>query len=192
MNCRRFQNELHEYVEGSLSAGARAAAERHLAGCSACRQAVHKEQQLAQLISVQLQQDTMSLTLRPDIRNRILKAVEAKSTPPPMPASIADAWNRFFRLAAIPASLLLVAVCLLITHFPSTRRYHVETISSVDDSLRPAIAIQVSYHTPAGKFHREGNFVTDSLSDETVVASGMLRPGGQEPVPQKPEPKTPL
>ena len=32
MNCRRFQNELYEYLDGSLSPGAQAAAERHLAG----------------------------------------------------------------------------------------------------------------------------------------------------------------
>jgi predicted anti-sigma-YlaC factor YlaD len=180
MNCRRFQNELHEYVEGSLSASAQAAAERHLAGCNACRQAVQKEQRLAQFISSRLQQDAMTLTLRPDIRNRILKAAEAKSTPSAAPIFIAEAWKRFFRLAAIPASLLLIAVFLLMTYFPGTRMSHKETISFVDNNLRPAVAIQISYHTLHCQFHREGNLVTDTVSDETVVASGMLRPDSQE------------
>jgi anti-sigma factor RsiW len=192
MNCRRFQNRLHEYVEGSLSASAQAAAGRHLAGCSACRQAVRKEQQLAQFMSSRLQQATMNLTFGLEIRNRILTAFEDKSTPPVVAESIADLWKRFFRLATIPVSLLLVAAFLLITHSPGTRMYHVETISSVDNNLRPAVSIQISYHLPACQFHREGNFVIDSLSDETVVASGMLRPGGQEPLPQKLETKLPL
>jgi hypothetical protein len=192
MNCRRFQNRLYEYVERSLSASTQAAAERHLAGCSVCRQAVRKEQQFAQFMSSQLQQDTITLTLRPEIWNRILTAAEAKSTSPRALESITGLWNRFFRLAAVPVSLLLVVAFLLITHSPDTRIYHVETISSIDHNLRPAVSIQIFYHMPTCKFHREGNLVIDSLSDEAVVVSGMFRPDGQESVPQKQEGKTPL
>jgi anti-sigma factor RsiW len=90
MNCRNFQKRLYEYVEGSLSASAQAAAARHLAGCNVCRQAVRQEQQLAQFMSSRLQRDTMALTLRPDIRNRILTASEAKSSPPAVLESISN------------------------------------------------------------------------------------------------------
>ena len=34
MNCRQFQNDLYEYLEGSLSARAQAAAEAHLVECA--------------------------------------------------------------------------------------------------------------------------------------------------------------
>jgi anti-sigma factor RsiW len=82
MNCERFQNWVYEYVEGSLSAKARAAAERHLAHCGACRQAVRREQHFERLLSERLRHDTETLALRPDALRRILKAVEAESTPP--------------------------------------------------------------------------------------------------------------
>ena len=51
MNCRRFQHRLYEYLEGTLSPGAQAAAEKHLSGCAACRQALGAERQIAQSLS---------------------------------------------------------------------------------------------------------------------------------------------
>jgi anti-sigma factor RsiW len=68
MNCRRFQNQLDEYVEGSLSASAQAAVERHLASCDACRRTVQEERQFAQSVSIRLKQDASSLTLGLEIR----------------------------------------------------------------------------------------------------------------------------
>ena len=51
MNCRRFQDRLDQFVEGTLSAGARAAADQHLAGCAACREIVGRELDLARFLS---------------------------------------------------------------------------------------------------------------------------------------------
>jgi hypothetical protein len=195
MNCRRFQNQLHEYVEKSLSAGAVSAADRHLAGCSDCRQRVRQEQQFAQLLSGQLRQETEALTLRPDIRRKILAASQVAAAPPAVAESVYGLWSRFLstrfiRLAAIPASLLLVAAFLLISHFTGARSHETETARANDRDLHAAVSIQISYRLPARTFRREGNLVVDSLSDEIVVASGTLRPDGQEP--QKQEIKTPL
>jgi hypothetical protein len=197
MNCRRFQNQLDEYVEGSLSAGAQAAAERHLAGCGDCRRAVQEERQFAQSVSFRLKQDASGLTLGPEIRNQIvvaakLTAAQGKSNPPTVRESIAELWNLFHRLAAIPACLLLLAAWLLVMHSSGTRIYHTETIASIDRSLHPAVSIQISYHLPECTFHREGNHVIDSLSDETIVASGIIQPESQGPAPQKTERKTSL
>src|SRR5437016_11537218 len=107
MNCRCFQNRLHEYVEGTLSAGTQAAADRHLARCTACRQAVGQEQQLAQILSERLRQGTGTLTLHPQIRRRILTALQ--SSPATDGESVIYLWNRFARPLGIAVSLLLIA-----------------------------------------------------------------------------------
>lgn len=192
MNCRRFQNQLYEYVEGSLSAGAQAAAERHLAGCSACRQAVRKEQQFAQILSNRLRQGTESLTLRPDIRHNILTASRCKPASRGVVESIVDLWNRFAVPAAIAVSLVLAVTFLLIRHFSGVRMHDMETARADGRNLQPAVSIQISCRLPTCTFRREGNLVVDTLSYETVVASGTLRPGDQEPVPQRQDSKTPL
>jgi len=187
MNCRRFQNRLYEYVEGSLSASARAAAERHLGGCSACRQAVRAEHALAQVMSSQFQQDAKTLTLPSHVRNRILTAAQGQSTRSAAPASNPNWWNRLFWRAASPALLLLVAAFLLTPRSPGKRMYHVETISSINGDSRPAVSVEIVYHQPACTFRREGNRVIDRLSDETVVATGTLRPGGTESLSPNPD-----
>jgi anti-sigma factor RsiW len=196
MNCRRFQNRFYEYVEGSLSDDTQAAANEHLARCSACRQAVAQEQQRAQFLFDRLRQDTETLALRPEVRRRILTSPKCKSVPRASLESIIGLWNRFARSATIAVSLLLFAAFLLISHLSGTRIretiHETETAPGDDRNLQPAISIQISYRVPTFKFRREGNLVVDTLSYETVVASGTLRPGGQEPVPQEQATKTPL
>jgi hypothetical protein len=182
MNCRRFQNRLFEYVEGSLSAGAQAAADRHLAACSACRQALHHEQQFAQFFSSRLRQDTETLTLRPEIRHGILTLPGREPTLPAIVESIVGLWNRFARLAAMAVSLLLVVTFLLVSHFSGARIHQAETSRFDDPNLQPVVSIQISCRLPTCQFRREGNLVIDTLSYQTIVASGTFEPGGREPV----------
>lgn len=189
MNCRSFQDRLYEYVEGSLSTGAQAAADRHLAGCSACRQAVSKEQRLAQTVSHGLRSGAKRLTLRPEIRSQILAAAEVESRPP-VRESVAELWKRLFRLAVIPVSLVLIAGCLLVRYLPSAETRRTETAGAAQNG-RSIVSIQISYRVPTYKFHQEGAQVVDSLSDETVVASGTFQLG-QGPVAPNPERKTSL
>src|SRR5207247_80118 len=94
MNCRRFQNRLHEYVDGTLPAGIQAAADKHLAGCAACRQAVGQEQQLAQFLSNRLRQGTEPLTLHPQIQQRILAARESIPATTGGPERVQEKWER--------------------------------------------------------------------------------------------------
>ena len=181
MNCRRFQNRLHEYVEGTLSAGTQAAADRHLARCTACRQAVGQEQQLAQILSKRLRLGTGTITLRPQIRRRILTAL--KSIPATNRESDVCLWNRFARPLAIAVSLLLIVTFLLINFFSGARVH--ETVRSDGRDIQSAVSIEVSYLLPTYKFSKEGNLVVDTLSYETVVASGTLWTAGQERVREK-------
>src|SRR5437016_7446692 len=111
MNCQRFQNRLHEYVEGTLSAGTQAAADRHLARCTSCREAVGQEQQLAQILPERLTQGTKTVTLRPAIRQSILTACESSLAADG--ESVVGLWTRFVRPLPIAATLLLIATFLV-------------------------------------------------------------------------------
>ena len=118
MNLRRYPGLVARMMwTGALIVGARAAADRHLAGCGSCRQAVLQEQQIAQRISSRLRQDTKDLKLRPEIRNRILKAAVGRPAAPGVREIIAGWWHSYARLAAIPASAVLVAAFLLAGYF---------------------------------------------------------------------------
>ena len=180
MNCRRFQNRLHEYVEGTLSSGTQAAADRHLVRCAACRQTVSEEQQLAQILSERLRQGTETLALHTQILRRILTALE--SSPAADGESVVCFWNRFARPVGIGVSLLLIATFLLINFFSGTKDPETKIVRS---DIHSAVSIEVSYRVPTYKFRKEGNLVVDTLSYETIVASGTLWAGSPERAQEK-------
>jgi anti-sigma factor RsiW len=193
MNCRRFQNRLYEYVEGTLSAGAQAAAERHLAGCPACRVAVRREHEMAQALGTSLRQRVANLSLEPEVRQRILAAARRQPATLGLMESLAGFWKRFAAPAAIAMILLLVIASLMTAAlFFGPSRQVVGTLSAESRNLPPAVSIQISARVPTYKFHRENNYVTDTLSDETVVASGTLQLGSPEPLPKEQKRKAPL
>jgi hypothetical protein len=192
MNCKRFQDRLYEYVEGSLSPARQAAADKHLARCTDCRQALRQEQQLTQFLSERLRQDAETLSLHPEGRQRILTALQHKSAPPMDRQSIIHPWNRLAWPLAVAASLLLIATLLLIKHFSSARAPETKTLQSNGPDIHSAVSIEISCCVPTYEFRREGDLVVDTLSCETIVASGTLGTGGQKPVPQKTERYVPL
>jgi anti-sigma factor RsiW len=174
MNCEDFKNQMFEYVEGSLSADSRAAADKHLAGCANCRLALRKEQQIAQFLLDRFQQDTKNLALRPEIRHRILAT--------PSPRLINGLWHRAAWPLGIAASLLLVAKILLVHHFSDAR--------TADSNAPVAVSIDVSYQVPTHKFHKDGNLILDTVSDQTVAISETL--WTTKPLREKQEKKMPL
>jgi anti-sigma factor RsiW len=198
MNCRQFQDCLYEYVEGTLSATTQAGADRHLAACHSCRVAVQQEQQFAQNLSARLRQDAETLTLRPEVRQAILRAARRQPAPLGMLEFLAGLWNRFARPMAIAVPLLLVVMVLVIWHFSGTRIHEMPTARADGRhppsalSTPPAVSIQISCRRPAYQFRREGNWVVDTLSCQTVVASGTVQPGGQPPIPKQTATKMPL
>ena len=202
MNCQRFQDELYEYVEGTLSADVLAAAEKHLAECDACRQAVEKEKRLEAVLSSRLRQSSQALTLHPEIRRNIISAVRQKNATPTGAVSLIDLWKNWVRIAAISGSALSVAGILLAVHFSSTKRHETvsvpvgtsapEVASAAENSPQAPVSVQISYRLPTREFHQEGNLVVDTLVDETVVADGMFQASGKEATSPKLEMKTPL
>ncbi len=201
MNCRHFQDELFEYVEGTLPADAQAAAQKHLAECAVCRQAVEKEKRLGSALSSRLRQFSQPLTLHPKILRNILAASERKGSVP-MAESLIDLCKYWLRVAAIPVAMLLVAGVLLAIHSSGTRKREAvadpgpSRISAVtspaQDNSRTPVSVQMSYHLPRREFRREGNLVVDTLVDETVVVDETVPSGNVKNLPQKLEIKTPL
>jgi anti-sigma factor RsiW len=174
MNCRRFNNLVFDYLDGSLSARARAAADAHLGSCNACRQALQQNRQFAQFLTGRFHQETESLALRPQVRRRIQAAVETASAPVSRPVRMLAWWPRLAwrpRLAwgTAIAAALLVAVSLL-TWFPLGRHAPLEQMAqSRPHATQAAVALCFSYCAPTYNFHLEGDFVVDSLTCNPCV-----------------------
>ena len=181
MNCQEFQNELFEYVEGSLAVGEQAVADEHLLQCSACRQAVERERLAAQYLSEGIRRGVEPLVLRLGVQRRILTACEAGSAAHVRDGLIFGLWQRFAWPVGIAAALLVTVIAGM-NHFSGAR--------GVGGKAQSVVSIEDSYQVPIHKFHAEGNLVTDNISYETVVVSETL--SAEKPVQKKQKEKLTL
>ncbi|MGA2748423.1 MAG: zf-HC2 domain-containing protein [Verrucomicrobiota bacterium] len=173
MNCRGFQNNLFEYLDGALSSGARAAAERHLAQCEACRQVLRRQQQIAQALSERFHRDTAGMALRPEAQRRILAALADQSADRAERNWFAGLWPRLAWPAAITAGLLVAA--WLVAGFPfGPRAPRAVAARSSGRETGVAVTINISDCAPTYVFRREGNFVIDALTCQPRVAAQTL------------------
>ena len=173
MNCRRFQREMYEYLDGSLSPRAQAAAERHLAQCLACRQVLQAERRLGQALSGHFQRATESLQLPPEIGRRVVAALAKERTEPvSWPARLLGEdrlmfWRRWvWPLAATAAGLVILAGFLYFAQAPrqGTRRPQPRLAGG-------GVSVQLSYVVPVYTFLQEGGFVIDALTCQTNVVN---------------------
>jgi anti-sigma-K factor RskA len=189
MNCRDFQDELFEFLDGTLPPDKRAGAERHLTECGACREAVRQHQQWAQSLPARFRRETESLALRPEVKRRIEAALAAKASAPAEEHPLLGIWRRIAWPAAIAASLLVAAGLSL--RGPLRGR-----VQKAETARRPepaVISIRVSYCNPTYTFRRENNLVIDTLTcTPHVVEENLSLSLDQSPVPQTQERKTPL
>jgi anti-sigma factor RsiW len=170
MNCRRFQHRLFEYLDGTLSPRAKAAAERHLSGCAACRQALGKERQIAHSLSNSFQRATDALQLPPEVQRRVLAALtDQRDARGEEPHSV-FAWGRLAWPLGLAASVLL----LLAGSFFFARGPRPQTPSPQPHLAEGGVSIQLSYVVPIYTFRREGGFVVDALTYQTVVIDQRL------------------
>jgi hypothetical protein len=147
-------------------------ADKHLARCTGCREAVSQEEQLAQILSTRLGQAADAHTLHPQARQRILTTFEF--IPVRHGESIVCLWNRFAKPLGIAVSFLLIVTFLLIDFFSGTKVHETKTARGAGSTVPSAVSIDLSYRVPTYKFRKEGNLVVDTLSYETVAASGTL------------------
>lgn len=165
MNCRRFQIEIYEYLDGSLSPRAQAAAERHLSGCAACREALIQERQTARSISVKFRRATDSLQLPPQFGHRVLAALADEHRAPDEQQRIALFWRRLaWPLAAAASGLVLLAGFFFLMRPPGPGVPH-----SLPHVAENEVSVHLSYVVPIYTFRREGGFVIDALTYQTNV-----------------------
>ncbi|MGD0262772.1 MAG: zf-HC2 domain-containing protein [Verrucomicrobiota bacterium] len=170
MNCRRFQHRLYEYLDGTLSRGAQAAAERHLSGCAACRQALQAERQIAQSLSDQFRRTTDSLQLPPEVQRRVLAALAEQSRAPSEEKGSVFAWGRLAWPLGLAASMSL----LLAGVFFFARGPKWQTAPAQPHLAEGEVSIQFSYVVPIYTFRREGGYVIDALTYQTNVVNERL------------------
>ena len=170
MNCRRFQNDLYEYQEGSLSPRVRAAAEKHLSECAACRQRLDQEQQVAQSLADGFRRTAAPLRLPSSVGRRVLAAMAdesraAREARGHLLVSPHLAWP-----LALAASVLLILggwALFLRPPGPGGARPQPRLAEG-------GVSIQLSYVVPVYTFRQEGGFVIDALTYQTNVLNERL------------------
>ncbi len=170
MNCEHLN--LYDYLDDSLSPSRKAAAEKHLAGCPACREAVRRESQLAQSLFSRLEQAVETVALDPAAQRVMATAVERK---------IAQDRERplvlFWRRLAWPlaaAAVILMAALWMEHHFVAEQNPHAQTARLPARADHREVLIHLSYSVPGYTFRKEGNLVVDALTCDTLVADGTL------------------
>lgn len=170
MNCGRFEREIYEYLDGSLSPRARAAAERHLSGCAACRQKVSQERWSAQSLSDKFRRATDSLQLPPQFGHRVLAALADEHGVPDTQQGIVLFWRRLvWPLAAAASGLLLLAGFFFFVRPPGPEAPHSQPHAAENE-----VSVHLSYVLPIYTFRREGGFVIDALTYQTNVIDERL------------------
>ena len=170
MNCRRFQHRLYEYLDGTLSPGAQAAAESHLSGCAACRQALRAERQVAQSLSDKFRRTTDSLQLPPVVQHRVLATLADQRRAPAEEQGSVFSWGRLAWPLGLAASLLLLVAGV----FLYVRASRTQTGPAQPRLARGEVLVQLSYVVPIYTFRQEGGFVVDALTYQTNVVNERL------------------
>ncbi len=170
MNCRRFQQDMDEYLDGTLSPKAQAAAEEHLAECAACRQTLDQEQHAARALAEQFRQATDPLHLPPRVGQRVQAAL-ANERGAAAEASLATWWQRLvWPLTATAAALLLLAECYFFLQPPGSDQGLAQRRLAAG-----GVSVQLSYVVPSYTFRHEGGFVIDALTYQTNVVNQRLQ-----------------
>lgn len=171
MNCERLQEILYDYKDDTLSPAEKVWAEKHLLGCSACRQEVQSEVLLAQIFSDRLGQAVEKIALDANAQRRMARAVQSR---------VANSSERlffsFWRRMAMPvaASGLVLIGAIWIGHrfFAGQHSDSNAPVSLTTSSHQ--VPVHDSYAVPTYTFHREGGLVIDALTDDTRIMDGAL------------------
>jgi anti-sigma factor RsiW len=170
MNCRRFQHRLYEYLDGTLSPGAQAAAEKHLADCAVCRQALNAERQVAQSLSGTFRRATDPLQLPQEVRRRVLAALADQRRAPAEDQGAIFFWRRLAWPLGLAASVLLLLVGIFL--FPQGPRP--QTGSPQPHLAAGGVLVQLSFVVPTYTFRQEGGSVIDAVTYQTNVINERL------------------
>ena len=171
MNCRQFQNDLYEYLDGSLSPEARAAAEHHLSECVACREKLKEERQVAQIMGDRFRRAAELLELPPAVGCRVLAALASEGREAAEEQGSVFSWRRLAWPLALAASvLLLLGLCVLWLRGPGPGGLRAQPHAPGRE-----LSVQLSYVVPVYTFRQDGGFVIDALTYRTNVVNERLR-----------------
>lgn len=143
MNCRRFQNCVHEYMDGALSAREQGAVERHRARCGACQRTLLREQQVAQVLSRRFRHDTELLAIRPDLWRLVLEKVEQRQHRWTLLESAGEFWVRWAWPMVISGSLLVLIGLTVYRPFPAAHAREREAANATTDTYPSAVSSRV-------------------------------------------------
>ena len=108
MNCRRFQNDLYEYLDGELAPRLRAAVEKHLAECADCRAKLAQEQGFGQSLRDSFRRAAELLELPPSVGRRVLAALAEAHRAAQEERGTVFFWRRLAWPLAVAASVFVL------------------------------------------------------------------------------------
>lgn len=75
MNCRQFEDQIFDYLDGSLPPGQAPTAESHLARCAHCQATLAAHRRFAERLSRDMHADLPPFTLKPAAESRFQNAL---------------------------------------------------------------------------------------------------------------------
>jgi anti-sigma factor RsiW len=174
MNCKSFNDVLHEYLDETLDAEDQAAAREHLRRCDPCRSALLRERAFSESVGRSFDRTTAGLSLRSGMRQDVLRALESE------PAS-SSAWSgilrRLFSLRLRPAGAMATFLGVALLILVAALHHHVSRDSApqaVSQTGPVACVIHVPIRTQIHVFRRENNTVEDAVAYGTCVGHAGL------------------
>ena len=174
MNCREFNDRLHEYLDEALDVRLQPAAREHLRQCADCRAILVREQAVAQSIRHSLEGAAAGLSLRPDIRRKVLQALESETS---ASNTWMNPWRRLVSAAIRPVSLggALVGVLLVLIVLQSQQRMPEHSSPNTTEQIgRDFRVIDVPMQTQTHVFQQQDDSVVDSINPRGSLAHARL------------------
>ena len=178
MNCERAQEWYSDYVEGALPAPARAALDRHLAGCAECRRAMEAFRAtwegLDAVPPVEPPPDLAWRVLH-QIRQRRLEQLAAQRRP-------RSWWERIAAWRPLPVAMATALATLLIVGLLGWPRFGFQwmgpppPVDTVSTTLTVQLRVSPAQPLPAGGFQAH---VEVSASDGERARGGKVAIGSQ-------------
>jgi anti-sigma factor RsiW len=178
MNCQKVKDLMLEYAEGSLPRREHAEFEAHLAACDGCAEAMRREKQIEARLSASFRESVRTLSLGEQGHAKLLDAL-ARPAKPAQPAWARILARRWIELtAAFGATVALLAVLVWLgtqRHAqPRSQPLAVETPSMQVPETRSTIQIRLPSVIRSYTFHRDGDFVVDTLVEQTNLVNVTL------------------